>query len=367
MRWLPGRCGDLIVTWYVIVPSLKVSGGVREAMRLGTDVAQSGVDAALVCMWRTQRALPAELTVHQLSEGNPSAKGAILELPKLLLRFWRWIRGADVSASSSHFVFTHYATFPLALLVPRSRRFYFVQDLEWHFVHSGALAWTLRRIILYFYRRGRLLSANSYLTAALQEEGLPVELEVPIWASPDFLANAGEPRDIDYVMVLRKGAHKRLDLYLQFLDLARARPDLRVAVISPEDEIIDQVRNLAAVCLLRPTVGEMRALYSRSKCFVHLSDHEGFGLPPLEAMGAGCVPLCRDSGGVRAFMAVNPLRSLLMPLEWPIQAIFEKGRALIAGGDLQALSDAGKQIFSAGLHAANNRGSDLARLVRTTP
>lgn len=348
------------------MPSLKVSGGNREAVRLGADFARMGIDAALVCMWQTARSVPTDLPVHQLTARNPSNRQAILELPFVLVRFIRWIRARKISTDASNFVFTHYATLPLALLVPRERRFYFVQDTEWRFVGFAPASWALRRIILSFYRYGRLLSANRYLTSTLRSLGLPVELEIPIWADVDFLTTTENMRDIDYAMVLRKGAHKRLDLYLAFLHIVRRHSDLRVAVISPEEEIIAQVRDHAAVSLLRPTVPEMRAVYSRSKCFVHLSDHEGFGLPPLEAMGAGCVPLCRDSGGVRAFMATTPLSSMLVSLQTPIQEIFEKGQALISSEDLQKFSAASRHVFVCGLDTARSRAFGLARLATAT-
>lgn len=353
-----------VVKCYFVLPSLKVSGGVIEAMRLGSDLARSGVQSALLCMWRTDRALPSELAVHELSDSNPTARGAILELASSFFRFRRWIRAQEKSAGKSCFLFTHYATLPLAWAVPEARRFFFVQDIEWRFLQSGFASRALRRIILYFYRRGRLISANAYLTATLRDLGLSVEFDVPIWASAEFLAASEEPRDIDFVMVLRKGAHKRLDLYLSFIELARRHGDLKLAVISPEDEIIAQIRDVTAVALLRPTVAQMRALYSRSKCFTHLSDHEGFGLPPLEAMGSGCVPLCRDSGGVRAFMSQPALSSMLIPLRWPIQAIFDKANELLRSPELQSLSVHCRQEFARGLDSAKHRAVDLVRVMR---
>ena len=354
----------ILVKCYFVLPSLKVSGGVSEAMRLGSDLTRAGVRSALLCMWRTDRALPSELAVHELSESNPSARGAILKMASSFVRFRRWKRAQEKTAGKSCFVFTHYATLPLAWAVPEARRFFFVQDIEWRFLQSGFASRALRRIILYFYRRGRLVSANAYLTATLRELGLSVEFDAPIWASAEFRASSEEPRDIDFVMVLRKGAHKRLDLYLSFIELARRQGDLKVAVISPEDEIIGQVRDVTSVALLRPTIAQMRALYSRSKCFVHLSDHEGFGLPPLEAMGSGCVPLCRDSGGVRAFMWQAPLSSMLIPLGSPIQAFFEKANDVLRSSELQSLSVHCRQVFARGLDTAEHRVVDLVRAMR---
>lgn len=350
------------MTWYVVVPLLKISGGNIEAIQLGREFAAAAGDARMLCMWRTQQPLTSELRVDHLIVRSISVRRAFLDFPSLFTRFRRVVTNAIAADRAAGFVFTHYATLPLALLVPRERRFYFVQDLEWHFIGSGPVSRLLRAIILCFYRRGRVLSANSYLTSALREHGVSIEAEVPIWANAAFLSPSAALRDIDFVMVLRTGAHKRLDLYRSFIELARKHPTLRLAVISPDDELIADFRDRVAVALLRPTLPQMRELYSRSKCFVHLSEHEGFGLPPLEAMGAGCVPLCRDSGGVRAFMSIAPVSSLLVPLDVPAEALFAKGQAVIASDKWQDLSDASRQIFLRGLDRTRGRAKELARI-----
>ena len=136
------------------------------------------------------------------------------------------------------------------------------------------------------------------------------------------------------------------------------------AVISPEADLIASVRSCVDVCLMRPSLEEMRALYQRGKCFVHLSEHEGFGLPPLEAMGAGCVPLCRDSGGVRAFMESDELSALLLPASASVEEIYQRGRALLA--DDEQLRDYGRRardVFRRGLIAAARADGCIRRLV----
>ena len=110
--------------------------------------------------------------------------------------------------------------------------------------------------------------------------------------------NVVEARDVDFTMVLRKGPHKRLDYYRSFIALARATGDVKLAVIALEAELTAAVRGSVDVCLIRPSLEDMRQLYQRSKCFVHLSEHEGFGVPLLEAMHFDVPVLAYDSTAV---------------------------------------------------------------------
>jgi glycosyltransferase involved in cell wall biosynthesis len=182
----------------------------------------------------------------------------------------------------------------------------------------------------------------------LVDKDVSVGLEAPIWADRKFLCADSLSRDIDFVMVLRKGNHKRLDLYLRFIVLASDN-GVSVAVITPEDEIAIQVRSKVTEVHLRPNQSMMGALYARSSCFIHLSEHEGFGLPPLEAMGAGCIPLCRDSGGVRAFMLDGPVANLLLPLTMPIEEVFARALKVLRDPDINVLRIDIRRHFLQGL------------------
>lgn len=49
--------------------------------------------------------------------------------------------------------------------------------------------------------------------------------------------------------------------------------------------------------VLRPTIQRLSELYSSARCFLFTSTHEGFGLPPLEAMASACPVVCTPADG----------------------------------------------------------------------
>lgn len=343
----------------IVLPSLKISGGNRELLRLADDLTASGREVTVVCMWRSPHESSAgHHVVRYLSDWKTDPRRAVLQLPRL---WWRFLclatRHPDASAArTAAWIFSHYATLPLSLCVPRNRRWYFVQDIEWRFLANPLLAAVLKRVILYFYARGRTLSANAYLSSELRTLGLNVALEAPIWADSRFGGPLTGHRDIDVVMVLRKGHHKRTDLYVEFIRLAQAAGlQWRLAVITPEDAIHAQVSSLVTTCLVRPTAQAMRELYARARVFLHLSEHEGFGLPPLEAMGSGCVPVCRDSGGVRAYMT-DDLEKLVHSRDLPMTRVIDVVDSLLRDGARWGyLSSLARRVFDEGVNRAQAR------------
>ena len=151
-------------------------------------------------------------------------------------------------------------------------------------------------------------------------------------------------------MLLRSSGIKRLDLYRQALSLLRQDTSLRVAVITPDSSIAAELAAAHTEVYLRPSDEEMRALFARSRVFLLLSDVEGFGLPPLEAMGSGCVAACRDSGGVRCYMT-GELAGLLFPLAEPVDQIVTTVASRIRHASLPGEAYA-RQTFAEGLQAS---------------
>ncbi|MEO6276828.1 glycosyltransferase [Roseateles sp.] len=335
------------MTAILVVPSLKISGGIGEALRLLSDISKA--DVLVLSMWRSPHPMESPAPIEHLSCWKPVAARAPADLIPLFVRFAKWRRQEKKQDKKlSTYIFTHYSTLPLALLVPKQNRIFFVQGIEWRFVKNPVVSWLLKRLILASYRSGRIITANQFLTAQMQDAGLTVASEMPIWASSIFKMHAREHRDIDYAMVLRKGEVKRLDLYRDFLAQAFANKR-NVCFITPEDEVAAEFSKFTTNVLLRPSAEQMRDFYARSRCFIHLSDHEGFGLPPLEAMGAGCVPVCRDSGGIRAFLQA-PLSSLIFPKSLPADQFFAEAEKLLNDAErLNQLSEEVRQAFDIGL------------------
>jgi len=86
-----------------------------------------------------------------------------------------------------------------------------------------------------------------------------------------------------------------------FAALNSSRPDLRLLLVGR-----DQPGYVASVLGSAPAVdrvsftghvedGVLRTLYENAAAFVFPSRYEGFGLPPLEAMIAGCPVVCSDA------------------------------------------------------------------------
>ena len=96
-----------------------------------------------------------------------------------------------------------------------------------------------------------------------------------------------------YILAVSSEApHKNLAALVHALPmLRRTVPDLEVvsvggsfpAIFAGQKDTSEQIRRIGYA-----RDAELKALYQRALCFVYPSWYEGFGLPPLEAMRAGC-------------------------------------------------------------------------------
>lgn len=294
---------------FFVTPSLKITGGNLEIIRLARELSNQGVETGLIAMWRAPyEADTGDLPVVRLSDTIISPRAVVTQLPSIARRFRR-LMAKGVAAM----VFSHYVTFALAWLVPRPARWFFVQDTEWLFVHGATKQALLKRFILSVLRSGKVISANRYLSRQMHNNDVPVACEALIWANPLFFSDRETARDIDVAVMLRRGAHKRADLTLSLIDeLVSQSPDMKIAAISPDDTYRASI-SPAVRYMERASIDDMLSLYERTKIFVLLSDHEGFGLPPLEAMGSGCVPVCRDAGGVNSYMTGEFSSNVIAP------------------------------------------------------
>ena len=334
----------------LLLPSLKITGGNIEAIKLFNEISTvkcEANEAKNICViWHCSGGIKVSKSrIIFLSSWFARRLLVPFQYPYLLTKFFIINRSCK-----KKWIFTHYSTLLFSLLIRKKGRYFFVQDLEWKFIENKILKFLLKKFILFIYSRGNILPANNYLENAILSYGLKIYGNIDIWADRNFLELGFSERAIDGVMMLRNGGYKRLDLYREFISKCAQNKNFKLAVITPEKKLFDEFKNSVQYCFFSPSMFKMREIYSNSKVFIHLSDHEGFGLPPLEAMGSGCVPLCRDSGGVKAYMNHFEAQGLLLQKSHSIDEIIYAFNLLVSDvKNLELLSKKAIKVFLMGL------------------
>jgi glycosyltransferase involved in cell wall biosynthesis len=125
-----------------------------------------------------------------------------------------------------------------------------------------------------------------------------------------FRELAGVEREPDVILALgRSNPLKDFPLTrAAYLALPEPRPRLWLFGIEPElaEGLGDRVTYFE-----RPSDREINQLLNRATILLQTSRHEGFCLPPLEAMAAGAAVVCTDAHGNRDFCV--PEVNCLMP------------------------------------------------------
>lgn len=158
----------------------------------------------------------------------------------------------------------------------------------------------------------RSMAAEMEARFARAPGSIPVVPPVP-WEPPPSEAVVDLPRE---PFLLALGAHdprKGIEHVVSWYRAVPARP-FRLVLVEGGGDVFRGVLNLEAAGVQvrkRVSDAELHALYRSAIALVHPSAYEGFGLPVLEAMGAGCpvianeLPVLRESFG-EAFVPVAP-------------------------------------------------------------
>ena len=132
-----------------------------------------------------------------------------------------------------------------------------------------------------------------------------------------------------------------------FERLARRRPDVRLMIVGdnrtfPHIDIDRYVRDTTGVHIAQYVSDQVLAdLYSRARAFVFLSEYEGFGLTPLEALAAGIPIVVLDTvvarevyGRAALYVSAPDPRRLEEALEL---ALFDENVRATALGEAQSV------------------------------
>lgn len=172
---------------------------------------------------------------------------------------------------------------------------YFVQDIETSYYPDAI---DVRNAVLASYREEfRFVTISDWNRERLAELGARAHILAPGIDLGNFRPLNGARRD-DVVLALgRSNPLKNLPLTVAaWKSLPKPRPELWLFGIEPELGELHGARYIEA-----PSDEQVNELYNAATAFVQTSTHEGFCLPPLEAMASGTPVVCTDAHGNRDF------------------------------------------------------------------
>ncbi|HEX4483917.1 MAG TPA: glycosyltransferase [Solirubrobacteraceae bacterium] len=178
---------------------------------------------------------------------------------------------------------------------------YFVQDIETSYYPDDESA---RHAVLDSYRpEFRYMTISSWNRERLRELGLDAELIPPGIDLENFRPRDDLARREDMVLALgRSNPLKNLPLTIDAWKALSEDAQLgsvpELCLFGHEPELADEpgISHVES-----PDDEQVNELFNAATVFVQTSTHEGFALPPLEAMATGCAVVCTDAHGNRDF------------------------------------------------------------------
>jgi GT2 family glycosyltransferase len=227
---------------------------------------------------------------------------------------------------------------------------YFVQDIETsYYPDRPDLAY---RVVDTYRHEFRYLTISEWNRERLAEYGVSARLVPPGVNLDAFRERDDVSRDGDRLLVIgRDNPLKNLALTMAAYELlGDGRPAMQMFGVEPE---VGE-RYGVPYADSPPDDGVVR-LFNEAAVFVQTSVHEGFCLPPLEAMASGCAVVCTDAHGNRDFCRDG--ENCLMPEPTP-EAVAAAIRRVLADDDLRArLVAEGKR--TAAVYAWDKRTDEL--------
>jgi len=269
-----------------------VGGGHRDIFEHLNRLAARGHDVSLYTLEEAPRWFPLSAPVRTFEDYDALA-AALAELDAIKVATW-WMTAGPVFRAS----------------VVRGLPVYFVQDIETSYYPDHEHA---RHAVLDSYRpEFRYMTISEWNRAQLRELGCDAELIPPGIDLHTFRVRPEVARRDDMVLAIgRANPLKNLPLTVAAWralggQASNGRPGARpeLCLFGVEPELIrpggmaagDGVRYVEG-----PSDERVGELFSEAAVFVQTSVHEGFALPPLEAMATGGAVVCTDAHGNRDF------------------------------------------------------------------
>jgi glycosyltransferase involved in cell wall biosynthesis len=168
---------------------------------------------------------------------------------------------------------------------------YLVQDIEAAY-YGDEHPQVKARVLASYRKEFHYVADATWTRQQLRSLGVEAQVVSPGVDPAVFRPLERERRDDVVLSIGRASPLKNLELTLRGVAPLGDRATLWLFGIEP-----DVGKDVAARYAFAPTDAEVADLYNQATVFVSTSDHEGFGLPMLEAMACGCPVICTDADG----------------------------------------------------------------------
>jgi GT2 family glycosyltransferase/glycosyltransferase involved in cell wall biosynthesis len=301
-----------------------VGGGHRDIFEHLNRLSARGHDVSLYTLGDPPEWFPLHVPVRSFTDYR-GLSHALAEVEAIKVATW-WMTAEAVWRAS----------------IPRGIPVYFVQDIETSYYPDHEHA---RHAVLDSYRpEFRYVTISCWNRDRLRELGLEAELIPPGVDLQNFHPRADVVRREDMVLALgRSNPLKNLPLTIAaWKKLQEPRPELCLFGVEPEVAVGTGVRYVDS-----PDDKQVSELFCQATVFIQTSTHEGFALPPLEAMATGAAVVCTDAHGNRDFCLDGVNCLMPEPSPAPVSAALAR---LLADPELRA------RLGSAGIQTAGEYG-----------
>jgi GT2 family glycosyltransferase len=316
----PVRTEDGALRVIYVTEDTGVGGGHRDIFEHLNRLKERGHEVSLFSLGGQPDWFPLDVRVCTFEDYSELAAALATE-DAVKIATW-WVTGAAVWRGS----------------LERGRPVFFVQDIETsYYAGRDAAQERMRNAVLSGYREEfRYMTISERSVAKLAELNLQAELVPPGIDLATFTPLDHVQRRDDVLLAIgRSNPLKNFPLTVEAWRQVSSGPELRLFGVEPGLQPEGNSTYVEA-----PSDEGVNELLNEAAVFVQTSVHEGFCLPPLEAMAAGTPVVCTDAVGNRDF-CVHEQNCLMV----------EPDAASVAAGIERVLSDAGlrEQLVAGGL------------------
>jgi GT2 family glycosyltransferase len=284
-----------------------VGGGHRDVFEHVNRLRRRGHEAEVWSLGGQPDWFPLEAPVRSFEEYDELAE-ALADVDAIKVATW-WVTAHPVWRAA----------------VNRGVPLFFVQDIETSYYGDDEM---LRNRVVASYREEfSYMTISEWNRERLREFGREPELIPPGIDLDNFRPLEDVERQDDVLLAIGRGNPlKNLPLTIQAWQGMESRPQLWMFGVEPH------VAPDGARYFTSPSDEEVNELFNEATVFVQTSVHEGFCLPPLEAMAAGAAVVCTDAHGNRDFCRDGENCLLVEPAPAAVGAAIER---LLRDGELR--------------------------------